>query len=113
MKVFSEDVLTEILDSCETIQQVKEQLDICDKNLDLDVIDAAEGDVIVVSFPVDYGEGARKLLELIQAAKPNNPSFAITKDIDVLIQYPDEALNMLDGIRAKIEKESSPHIVIP
>ena len=40
MRIFSEDVLNEILDSCETVQQVRERLEQTDKDIDLDVIDA-------------------------------------------------------------------------
>lgn len=113
MRIFSEDVLNEILDSCETVQQVKKRLEQTDKDIDLDVIDAVDGEVLVVSFPIDYGEGARKLLELLNESKPNNPSIAITKDIDVMLQYPEETLQMLDGMRDKILADSKPDIVLP
>ena len=113
MRIFSEDVLNDILDGCETVQQVEERLNECEKGLDLDVIDAVEGEVIVVSFPIDYGEGAKRLLELLREAKPDNPSIAITKDMDIMIQYPEETLKMLDGMRDKILSESKPNIIIP
>ena len=102
MRIFSEDVLNDILDGCETVQQVKERLNECEKDLDLDVIDAVEGEVIVVSFPPENAEGAVKLLELLKEAKPDNPSIAITKDMDVMLEYPEDALAMLDKMKDKI-----------
>lgn len=102
MRFYSESDIEKLLDRCESLDQFKVKLTQSEGVIEADVLDVAEGEIIIVSFPPDRGEDATKLTKFIQSTYPENPTIGVVDDIDVMIQYPDEALQMLDGMKAKI-----------
>lgn len=116
MKFYSESKLTEYLEDCKSIAEFKEKLDHSDDadTLTIDDIDAVEGDVIVVSFPPEYNESTVEFTKLLQSQYPNNAVVAIVNDIDVLIEYADDAIKMLDGMKTKIAaaQKNKPSIIL-
>lgn len=114
MNFYSKTSIDSILEKCQSIDQFKEMLDQCQETYDVECVDIRDNEVIVVSYPVEYAEPAVKLTKLIQSKYDNNPVVGIVDDIDILIQYPDEALQMLEGMKNKIMPmvEPKPSIIL-
>jgi len=103
MKFYTETNIEDMLEGCKTLDAFKAKLIADDNNnLESDVLDVMEGEVIVVSFPSDRTEDAIQLTKLLQNTYQNNPVIGVINDIDVMIEQADEALEMLDGMKAKI-----------
>ena len=109
MRFYSEDVVNKILDDCVQAWEAKKKLsELTDKDcLTMDTFSLSEEDTIALMYPdrddrPDYISGISSIIEYFQEIYPNNPSFAITSDVDILIQNADDAIAMLDAIKAKI-----------
>jgi hypothetical protein len=55
------------------------------------------------SFLNNDPDSLRAWVQSIQDTFPDNPVIAMMNDIDVLIQNADDAIAMLDGMKAKIQ----------
>ena len=108
MRFYSEDVVNKILDDCVQALEAKKKLsEIPDKEcLTMDTFSLSEEDTIALMYPdrdePNYISGISSIIEYFREIYPNNPSFAIISDVDVLIQNADDAIAMLDAIKAKI-----------
>lgn len=106
MNVYLEDVVKKLADECTTLEEFKQALRDANNVLDLDTIDAAPGDVIVVSYPVEYADGAVQLVQLLNTIKSDVPAIELVDSIDVMIEYPENALKMLDNMKDKITSKT-------
>ena len=109
MKLYTEDQINKLLEESNTIVQFKDALAKLpeDSSCILDTVKVEEDDSITITFPHEFieNDGAKALghaVKTIQDTYPNNPVIAIVNDFDLLIQQADEALEMLDGMKAKI-----------
>lgn len=102
MNVYLEDVVKKLADECTTLGEFRQALNDANDVLDLDTVDAAPGDVIVVSYPAEYADGAVQLVQLLNTIKPDVPAIGLVDSIDVMIEYPEDALKMLDKMKDKI-----------
>ena len=102
MNVYLEDVIKKLADECTTLEEFRQALSDANNVLDLDTIDAAPGDVIVVSYPVGYADGAVQLVQLLNTIKSDVPAIGLVDSIAVMIEYPEDALKMLDKMKDKI-----------
>ena len=108
MRFYSEDVVNKILGDCVQAWEAKKKLsEIPDKEcLTMDTFSLSEEDTIALMYPdrdePNYISGISSIIEYFREIYPNNPSFAIISDVDVLIQNADDAIAMLDAIKAKI-----------
>lgn len=103
MKIYTEDYLNKLINESNSIEELKDKLAAAAGTVDLDCLDMQEGEVLVISFPAENAEAVQQLAPFIQQAYPNNPAIAVVNDIDLLIENADEALEMLNGMKAKIE----------
>lgn len=103
MNFYSDTDIKNLIKSSESLDDFTNKLTQLDERaLDVDTLDVVEGEVIVISFPEEYSEAAVKLSRLVQSTYPNNPVVAIVNNIDVMIEYPEDAIKMLDGMKDKI-----------
>lgn len=104
MKIFTEDALNKMLEDCTDLEAFKSKLAETDSDVVVDSLDLHEGEVVIISFPPDAMDQAtiQYLGQLIQTQYPDNPVIGLVNDVDVLVEYPEEVLEMLEGMRAKI-----------
>ena len=102
MKIYDENTLNDILDSCKSIEELKAKLDDATDTLDVDVLDMQEGEVIIVSFPETRAEISVDVIRAIQSMYPSNPVIGVVDDIELLIENAEDALSMLDKMKDKI-----------
>lgn len=103
MKIYTEDYLNKLINESNSIEELKDKLAEAAGTVDLACLDMQEGEVLVISFPAENAEAVQQLAPFIQQAYPNNPVIAVVDDIDLLIENADEALEMLNDMKAKIE----------
>ena len=106
MNVYLEEVIKKLADECTTLEEFRQALNDTDNVLDLDTIDAALGDVIVVSYPVEHAASAVQLVQFLNTTKPDVPAIGLVDSIDVMIEYPEDALKMLDKMKDKITSKT-------
>ena len=99
MQVISKDEILKLVDSADSLESLKSAVESLDKS-EVETMDLYEGDVVVIMF--DEIDGVPELVQRLQEMYPDNPVIAIHKNIDLLIEQADEALEMLDGMKAKI-----------
>ena len=105
MRWYSEDVVNKILDECVSSWEVRSKLENLkdEECVTVDSFHVDEDDCIAFTFPETMGvEDIQTIDSKVRAIFPNNFVFGMISNIDVLIQNPDEAIAMLDGIKAKI-----------
>ena len=105
MKIYSEDCINKAILSCNTLEELKSKLDALDEKdcIVLDSFDVAEDDVVAFMFPETVpAESVQGLVKYMQATFPENPIIGVLSDMDVLVQNAEDALKMLDGMKAKI-----------
>lgn len=108
MKLYTEDQINKLLEESNTIVQFKDAFaKLPEESLCIiDTVKIEEDDTITIMVPESflntYEDDVHLWIQNIQNKYPNNPVLAILSDIDVLIQNSDEALEMLDGMKAKI-----------
>ena len=105
-RLYSDEVITKLLDDCVSTWEVKDKLEKLsdDECITLDTFEISEGDTIAFVFPDKdgYAEGVARLIQYLDSVYPNVPKIGILSDIDVLIQQADQAIDMLDKMKAKI-----------
>ena len=99
MQVIGKDEILKLIDNAESLENLKDTVESLDKS-EVETMDLYEGDVVVIMF--DEIDGVPELVQRLQDMYPDNPVIAIHKNIDLLIEQADEALEMLDGMKAKI-----------
>lgn len=109
-KMYSDRVIRDIIDDSVTITELKSKLDKLteDDSVIIDTVKVEEDDTITVMFPESIllnigAEGLQHIVQNLQITYPNNPVIAIMNDMDVLIQEADQAIEMLEGMIAKIK----------
>ena len=105
MKIYSEDCINQAILSCRNLEELKTMLDSFDENdcMVLDSFDVAEDDVVAFMFPEKVpAESVQGLVNYMQTMFPENPIIGVLSDMDVLVQNADDALKMLDVMKAKI-----------
>ena len=110
MKFYSEDFINKLLADVAGLNDLKHKLDETPETdcLAVDSFSPAEDECIVLMFPdpeissCDI-EGIQKVMQYLQQHYPDNPTIGILSDIDILVQNADEAIEMLDGMKAKIQ----------
>lgn len=103
VKFYTEKDIQSLIQNSESLDDFTHALNQLDERaLDVDTLDVVEGEVLVVSFSEEYSEAAVKLSKLVQSTYPNNAVVAIVNSIDVMIEYPEDAIKMLDGMKNKI-----------
>ena len=103
VKFYTEKDIQNLIQNSESLDDFKSTLNQLDERaLEVDTLDVVEGEVLVVSFPEEYSEAVVKLSKLVQSTYPDNAVVAIVNSIDVMIEYPEDAIKMLDGMKNKI-----------
>lgn len=109
MKFYTEDQINKVLEDSNTLVHFKDGLSKIpeDECGIIDTVKVEEDDTITIMFPESFlnyfADDLHSWVQNIQNTYPNNPVLAILSDIDVLIQNADDALAMLDGMKAKIQ----------
>lgn len=111
--VYSKSNIDCMLEGCETLEEFKEKLASDECCVDVDGLDVQEGEVIVVSYPVDFQDNVVELVHLLQAVYDKNPVIGLVNNIDVLLEYPDDAAKMLEGMLNKVSAAKKSKIIIP
>lgn len=105
MRYYSEDVVAKILQECVSAWEVKDRLaELKDEDcMALDTFSVAEDEVVTLMFPESVpAENVQNVVNYLREVFPDNPIIGILSDMDVLVQNSDDALAMLDGMKAKI-----------
>ena len=108
MKFYSEEQINKILEDSNTLTHFKDGLSKIpeDECGIIDTVKVEEDDTITVLFPESFMQDdpdfLRSWIQSIQNTYPDNPVLAMVDNVDVLIQNADDALAMLDGMKAKI-----------
>lgn len=109
MKFYTEDQINKVLEDSNTLVHFKDGLSKIpeDECGIIDTVKVEEDDTITIMYPEsflnNFADDLRLWIQYIQDTYPNNPVLAILSDIDVLIQSADDAIAMLDGMKAKIQ----------
>lgn len=105
-RLYSEEVINKLLNECVSTWEVKDKLEKLsdDECATLDTFELSEGDTIAIMFPDKdgYAEGVSSVIQYLDAIYPDVPKIGILSDMDVLIQQADQAIDMLDKMKAKI-----------
>lgn len=109
MRLYTEDQINKILEDSNTLVHFKDGLSKIPET-DCGIIDTVkveEDDTITIMYPEsflnNFADDLRSWVQCVQDTYPDNPVLAILSDIDVLIQNADDAIAMLDGMKAKIQ----------
>lgn len=102
MKLYTEDIIKKIIADSSSLDDFMNQLDETETNFELEALDIEKGQAAILMFPIEYGEVVAELAPLLQKIYPDNPVVALVDDVDILIQNPDQAISLLDSIKAKI-----------
>lgn len=102
MKFYTEDTIKTIIADSSSLDDFMNQLDKTETNFELEVLDIEKGQAAILMFPIEYGEMVAELAPLLQKIYPDNPVVALVDDVDILIQNPDQAISLLDSIKARI-----------
>lgn len=106
MRWYSEDVVNKILDECVSSWEVRNKLENLkdEECVTVDSFQVEEDDCIAFMFPETMeAEDVRAIDSYLKDHFSNNHVFGMISNVDVLIQNAEEAIAMLDGIKAKIE----------
>lgn len=95
-----------------------EELDIDTKDIELLNKDIKPGDVIIFKFDPQLVDGleAEYIQELLSTTYPDNTVIGIANDVELLENNPEQAIDMLERMIARIKVKSGikkPDIVIP
>ena len=105
-RLYSDEIINKLLDDCVSTWEVRDKLEKLsdDECITLDTFEISEGDTIAFVFPDKdgYAEGVARLIQYLDSIYPDVPKIGILSDIDVLIQQADQAIDMLDKMKAKI-----------
>ena len=107
-KLYSDQVIRDLLDDSVTITEFKSKLSKLTESdcISIDTLKVEEDDTITILFPESYinsmSDDIRYVVSSIQNTYPHNPVIGLIDDIDILVQNADDALAMLDGMKAKI-----------
>lgn len=109
-KFYSDRVIRDMIDDSVTITELKSKMEkLTDDDFAVvDTVKVEEDDSITVMFPESFlhdvgADGLQQIVQNLQTTYPNNPVVAIMNNIDVLIQEADQAIEMLEGMIAKIK----------
>lgn len=109
-KIYSERLIKDLIDDSVTITELKSKLAKLteDDFAVVDTVKVEEDDSITIMFPESFlydvgAEGLQQIVQNLQTTYPNNPVVAIMNNMDVLIQEADQAIEMLEGMIAKIK----------
>ena len=102
-RLYSEEVINKLLDECVSTWEVKDKLEKLSDD-ECATFELSEGDTIAIMFPDKdgYAEGVSSVIQYLDAIYPDVPKIGILSDMDILVQQADDALKMLDGMKAKI-----------
>jgi hypothetical protein len=103
-ELYSKDVISKLIEEAQDLNEFKAKLDEVPEEdaILIEPLDIEEGEAIIVSFPPERMEPVPALSNFLQTNYPNNPVIGIVNDIDLLIENADEALALLDNMKAKI-----------
>lgn len=110
MKFYTEEQINRILEDSNTIAHFKEGLaKLEDSECGIiETVKVEEGDSIIIQYPESFADkygvtGLKQMLTVLEQEFPDIPVVALVNDIDVLIQQADDAIEMLEGMKAKIQ----------
>ena len=105
-RLYSEEVINKLLNECVSTWEVKDRLEKLsdDECATLDTFELSEGDTIAIMFPDKdgYAEGVSSVIQYLDAIYKKKKKIGILSDMDILVQQADDALKMLDEMKAKI-----------
>ena len=103
-ELYSKDVINKLLSESKDLDEFKAKLDEVPEEdaVLIEPLDIVEGEAVVISFPPERMEPIPALSNFMQKNYPNNPVIGIVNDIDLLVSNADEALELLDNMKAKI-----------
>lgn len=102
MEILTKAELDYLREDAKSVEELFSKIEATEHS-EVENMDLYEGDVVVMQFPTGAYDGVPEIVQKLQDMYPDNPVIAIVKDIDILVQNPDEALEMLDGMKAKIQ----------
>ena len=105
MRYYSEDAVAKIVQECVSAWEVKDKLaELKDEDcMVLDTFSVAEDEVVTLMFPESVPvEDVQGVVNYLREVFPENVVIGILSNMDVLVQNSDDALEMLDGMKAKI-----------
>ena len=103
-KFYSDQVIRDLMDDSVTMTEFKSKLSKLteEDSVIVDTLKVEEDDTITLMFPESYISDIGDMVKNLQDTYPNNPVIAVINDMDMLVQNADDALEMLEGMKAKI-----------
>lgn len=102
MKLYTEDAVKVALEGRDDAEDIIAKLAEGKQVCDLEPLPVDEGQALIFMFPVEYGSMIAEIAPVIQKIYPDNPVIAVVNDIDILVENADDALDLLDNMKAKI-----------
>lgn len=68
----------------------------------------SEGNILIFKHPEEMSpEFATSVMRYLEAVVPNSTAIGLVNNVDLLVQYPEEAVKMLEGMINKIQTRAA------